>query len=106
MAKLTAFRSGWVRSGLRRVHIVRTTPVPEHPAIYRERPRPPQGWCGQPARGTIRSGDIIPVDPAVSLPEGLHWCAVCVGRAADHAGILPEVVRLLLAAEVDTGSTT
>lgn len=96
---MKAYYNGYQRVGVAKVHIVRTTPVGYR--YSRPGPERNQAWCGVSATGATNS-PRVPVDPNVPLQPGLAWCGHCVGRAAEHAGLLPEVVAVLVAKAVTT----
>ncbi|MER7697008.1 hypothetical protein [Streptomyces sp. NPDC096095] len=73
-SSLTGRRAGQVR----RLHIMREDgPMPGR-----------QGECGTSGSNHTNSPAMI-IDPMPATPpEGLTWCPMCVGRAADRAGQL------------------
>lgn len=96
---MKAFYNGYKRSGLARVHVVRTTPINrQYRSAWMSVDRA-QAWCGVSATDTPASPKVD-VDPAKPLEAGLGWCGPCLGRAADHAGLLTDVAALLVAKAV------
>lgn len=95
---MNAFYSGFHRAGMAKVHILRTTPVNCHSSSWARHENWTQAWCGVTACDTTASPKV-PVDPCEPLEPGLSWCGPCIGRAAEHAGLLVEVVALLVANE-------
>lgn len=91
---VNAYYNGFRHSGIAKVHIIRTTPVNRN--RYRSSPvrEGDQAWCGVSAHDT-KASQKVPVDPAQPLEPGLSWCGLCIGRAAEHAGLLADVVAML-----------
>lgn len=93
---MKAYYNGYKRTGLAKVHVVRTTPVNRHRSMWTHDPK--QAWCGVFATSTPASPKVT-VDPAKPLDEGLTWCGACLGRAAEYAGVLAQVAALLVRGE-------
>lgn len=96
---MKAYYNGFRRSGIARVHILRERPVRPQRGAWGGNRNFPQSWCGMGASEHPQS-PRVPVDPAQPLADGLSWCGTCLGRAAEHAGLLTELAALLTGAEV------
>lgn len=92
---MNAYYNGFRRSGIAKVHVVRTTLIGRYVNSWREGER---AWCGVIATGSDLSPKVE-VDPAKPLEAGLSWCGPCLGRAAEHAGLLADVAALLVVKE-------
>jgi hypothetical protein len=91
------FHGGKQSALVRRLHVIRDTPV--HANSYRFRPPPigEQTWCGQSA-GQHRNSQPVIVSPLPSRPPGgLTWCPSCIGHLAEHYGLLGEVAASVAA---------
>lgn len=98
VAGVRAYYRGYQRVGVARVHIMRETPIAGR-SYGRSRADMPQAWCGTYATAVTNS-PIVPVEvtSGMTLPAGLAWCPSCVGKAAAHAGLIPQVVDLIASA--------
>lgn len=96
---MKAYYNGYRRSGIAKVHIVRTTPVRRHQYVsswVKQRGEFNQAWCGVSAMDHTAS-PRCEIDPTKPLEPGLSWCGPCLGRAAEHAELLADIVALLVA---------
>lgn len=102
-----AFYRGYVqgarRAGqVRLLHVIRDTPVAHHSnplhALVGE-----YGWCGTSA-GRHRNSEAMVISPLPDRPpDGLRWCASCIGHLAEHYGLLGEVAASLAAYDPELG---
>jgi len=91
-----AFYSLYGSSQVRRLHIL-------HPGRERPRPkwrtdRPPmkEGFCGTAGWDCSDGAGRHVIDPLPEVPPSrLTWCPTCVGRAAEHLGMLSGFARLV-----------
>jgi hypothetical protein len=90
-----AYYRGYQRVGTARAHIIRETEIQHRRNSWRPTPAQ-QAWCGVGAVPHTNS-PIVPINPTQPLPDGVAWCGHCVGRAAEHVGLLTDVVALLVA---------
>ena len=98
----SAFYRGYVDNGrragqVRRLHIVRQTPV--RGAVESRR----LGWCGTSAHDVTNSSTVLISPLPACPPEGLTWCPACVGRYADYIGLLGEVAGEVAAYDPELG---
>lgn len=92
MADTAYYRSAGNAGGLvNRLHILRTTPF-TRPNINRDRHMTKQGFCGQAAYST-RTTPIMITPLPQTPPPGLAWCPLCIGRYAEHLGVLGELAQ-------------
>lgn len=101
-----AFHSEYGSQRVTRLHIERPAEAGRRfTRVTSDAPPPPQGWCGTPAWDTTGSRvawlDELPETP----PDDLWWCPICVGRAADHLGVLDSLAQLVTGQGNPGGST-
>lgn len=95
--RLRAFYRGYAGAQTTRLHVERDTPVRRYSSTAQS-PKWPESWCGVTASPT-RQSQTIYVDPLPTHPpDGLEWCAKCLGHLAERLGMLGEVGQLLAAA--------
>lgn len=92
---MRAYYRGYQRAGAARVHVMRETAKKAYRSTW-HRPGP-ESWCGTTAYPTTNS-PVVDVDTTKPLADGLVWCWKCVAGAAEHAGLIEQIVDLVIAA--------
>lgn len=95
------FYSGYQSARVTRLHLLRDPATAPRRKYQSRGVQTMQGWCSTPAYDATDAPvvwlDEIPVTP----PDGLTWCGMCLGRYAEHVGVLEQVAAVVATATRD-----
>lgn len=102
MKAARAMHRGYVKGGhrsalVRRLHVIRDTPVRSQSVDGRDGAAGSRTWCGQ-GTGPHQNSEPVVVSPMPDQPPGdLAWCPACIGHLAEYYGLLGEIAASLAA---------